>query len=238
MRLLLPLPGEIDPAELPDLYDAPGPHLRAGLVTGLDGTAELSGGSAALGGPADRLVFRALRTVADAVIVGHGTVRAENYRPVPVPPVAAAWRAAHGRAPGIPLVVVSRTGQVDPAARWLAGPAVLVVPENADVPDLPVEVLRLGTRAVDLPALVAALHERRLGRLLCEGGPALLADLLDAGLVDELCLTHAPLLAGGPGLLPRLFEPPVQIELTQLLHDDPGVLMARWRVVRSSRGDA
>ena len=234
MRQLLPVAGDIDPADLPDLYDVTGPWLRAGLVTTLDGIVAVDGTSAGLGGPADRAVFRALRTVADAVVVGHGTAQVEDYRPVPVPPAAAAWRQAHGRSPDVLLVVVSHTGQVDPAARWLAGPAVLVVPHSATVPDLPVEVLRLGRDRVALQDLVQVLHRRGRSRILCEGGPSLLADLLYADLVDELCLTHEPLVGmSGPDLLGYGSDRPTRLELTQLLHDDPGVLLARWRVVRS-----
>ena len=236
MRQLLPASREVHPDELPDLYDGPDPWLRAGFVAGLDGTIAVDGTSTGLGGPADRQVFRALRTVADAVVVGLGTARDEDYGPVPVPAEAARWRGTHGRAPTVPLVVVSRSGRVPPGARWLTGPALLVVPESAEPPALPVEVLRLGRTDVDLVGLVAELHRRGLGRVLCEGGPALLADLLEAGLVDELCLTHAPLLAGGPPLLPRPLVAPARLELTQLLHDDPGALLARWRVVRSGHG--
>lgn len=238
MRQLLPVAREITPEELPDLYDAPGPWLRAGLVTTLDGTVAVDGASAGLSGPADRLVFRALRTVADAVVVGNGTAHAEDYRAIPVPPTAAAWRAAHDRRPDVLLVVVSATGQVDPDARWLTGPAVLVVPDTAQVPDLPVEVWRLGQRTVDLAEMVAALHARGLTRLLCEGGPTLLASLLEARLLDELCLTHSPLVgAVGPDLLAVSPERPQPLALTQLLLDDPGVLLARWRVVRSTGDD-
>ena len=223
------------PLDLPDLYDVPGPWLRAGFVTTLDGTVAVDGTSTGLGGTADKAVFRALRTVADAVLVGHGTARDEDYGAVPVPPAAAAWRANHDRSSDVPLVVISRSGRVDPTARWLSGPALLVVPRSAEVADLPVEVLRVGVDDVDLVELLAELRLRGLTRLLCEGGPGLLADLLAAGLVDELCLTHEPLLLGGPGLLPHPV-PATRLELTQLLVDDPGVLLARWRVVRSADG--
>jgi len=86
----------------------------------------------------------------------------------------------------------------------------------------------------DPAELIAALHERGLTRLLCEGGPALLTTLLHAGLVDDLYLTTSPQLVGtGPYLVHGLLEP-LPLRLVSLLHDEPGVLLGRWSVVRSS----
>lgn len=236
MKLLLPDQRTLTALDLPDLYDEPGPHLRAGFVVSVDGAVAVDGRSNGLSSPADKAVFRALRTVSDAVLVGAGTARQENYGPVQHQPAAGDWRAAHGRAPETPLVIVSRHGQLDPSSRLLAGPVLLAVPESAQVPDLPVEVLRVGADDVDPVVLVAALRARGLHRLLCEGGPQLLTSLVVAGLVDELCLTVAPTAVGtAPGLFGALptTEP---LELVSLVHDDPGVLLARWRVVRS-KGD-
>jgi riboflavin biosynthesis pyrimidine reductase len=82
--------------------------------------------------------------------------------------------------------------------------------------------------------LVADLHARGLKRLLCEGGPSLLTTLLKAGLVDDLYLTVSPQLVGtGPYLIHGL-DAPHPLRLVSLLHDDPGVLLCRWSVVRSA----
>lgn len=226
MRLLHPEPRELAPEDLPDLYDESGPHLRAGFVLSVDGAIAVDGTSAALGSAADKAVFRALRTVCDAVVVGAGTARAEDYGPVRHQPAAAAWRAAHGRTEDTPLVVVSRTGDVPADARFLSGPTLFAVPEGVDVPG---EVVS----SPDPRELVAALHARGLTRLLCEGGPSLLTSLLAAGVVDELCLTTAPTAVGeGPRLLGRV--PRADLALRSLVLDDPGVLLARWSVVPSS----
>ena len=89
--------------------------------------------------------------------------------------------------------------------------------------------------AVDPGAVLAALDARGLRHVLAEGGPWLLAQLVDADLVDELCLTWSPQLVGGPAgritHLPTWFEPPRALTPRHLLHAD-GVLLGRWRVAR------
>jgi riboflavin biosynthesis pyrimidine reductase len=227
VRLLLPDVRDVTAEDLFDLYDVPTPHLRGGFVASVDGVIAIDGTSGPLGSAADKAVFRALRTVCDAVVVGAGTVRDEDYRPVRHGAAAAAWRAAHGRSDSTPIVVVSRTGRLSPDARLLAGPVLLAVPEDAEV-DLDVEVIQ----TTDPAGLVAELHRRGLTRLLCEGGPSLLTALLAGGVVDELCLTTSPKAVGhGPRLLGGASLQ--ELELLSLVHDDPGVLLSRWRVVRS-----
>jgi riboflavin biosynthesis pyrimidine reductase len=216
VRLLLPSVRDLTDADLFELYDAPGPFLRAGFVASVDGAVAVDGRSRALGSPADLASFRALRATCDAVLVGGGTLRSEDYGPVRYGDQAAAWRADHGFAPQPPVVVVSRSGDLG-SGRVLQGPVLL---SGRDLP-------------ADLPGLVAALHTRGLTRLLCEGGPGLLTDLLRADLVDELFLTSSPQLVGdGPHLLAGL-SAPVPLRLVSVVHDDPGVLLCRWSVVRS-----
>lgn len=227
MRLVHPEVRDLDPEDLLDLYDAPGPHLRAGFVASVDGVIAVDGRSAGLGSPADKASFRALRAVSDAVVVGAGTVRTEDYGPVRYGDRARAWRAAHGRSEQPPVVVVSRRGRLDPGARVLQGPVLLAVPEGVETPD-GVDVVR----TTDPVRLRQALHDRGLDRLLCEGGPSLLTDLLRAGAVDELFLTVAPTALGaGPRLLSD--AAPTELALRSLVVDDPGVLLGRWAVVRS-----
>ena len=224
MRLLHPSVREVTDTDLFDLYDGPDRCLRAGFVASVDGAIAVHGVSGGLSSPADKAVFRALRTCTDAIVVGAGTARAENYGPVQYGEPAAAWRAAHGRSSQPPVVVVSRTGQIPP--RLLTGPVILAVPEG--VPTSHDVVIR----TVEPQALVAALYERGLTRLLCEGGPSLLTSLFEAGVVDELCLTTSPMaVGGGPHLLEAV--PRADLRLVSLVHDDPGVLLARWSVVRS-----
>ncbi len=224
MRQLLPEVRDLAPADLFDLYDQAGPFLRANFVSSVDGAIAIKGRSEGLGSPADKAAFRALRATCDAIIVGAGTLRAENYGAVHFGAAASAWRAAHGFAPQPPVVVVSRSGELG-SGRVLEGPVLLSAPRGPEG----VELL-----PTDPASLVAALHERGLTRLLCEGGPALLTTLLRAGLVDELFLTTSPQLVGtGPYLLHGL-DSPYPLRLVSLVHADPGVLLGRWSVVRSS----
>jgi 5-amino-6-(5-phosphoribosylamino)uracil reductase len=227
VRLVHPEVRDLDAEDLYDLYDAPGPHLRAGFVSSVDGIVAIEGRSGALGSPADKASFRALRTVCDAVVVGAGTVRAEDYGPVRYADSARTWRSAHDRAEQPPIVIVSRRGRLDPQAKVLQGPVILAVPEDAEVPE-GIDVVR----TTDPVALRAALHERGLARLLCEGGPSLLTSFLQAGTVDELFLTTAPLAVGdGAPLLSG--AAPTALEMRSLIVDDPGVLLTRWAVVPS-----
>jgi riboflavin biosynthesis pyrimidine reductase len=232
VRLLTP--GD-EVASLEDLYAAPGPLLRAGFVHAVDGVIALDGTSAALGSPADKAAFRALRAVCDAVLVGAGTARAEDYGPVLLSETGTAWRAER-QLSRPPLVLVSRSLDLDPGARCFTGdtrPLVLTCADAtpprglADVADLVVA----GGPSVDLRAGLDALRARGLSHLLCEGGPGLLTDLLRLGLVDELCLTSAPLLAGeGPRLVGALDEP-VRLAPVHLLDGGDGVLLGRYRVL-------
>lgn len=216
MRQLLPEVRDLTDTDLLDLYDVPGPHLRADFVVSVDGAVAVDGRSGPLGSPADKAAFRAMRAVCDAVVVGAGTLRAEDYGPVLLQPQAKAWRERHGRAPEVPVVVVTRSGDLG-SGRVRQGPVLVT---GVDLPH-------------ELPEMVGALHARGLTRLLCEGGPGLLRDLLAADLVDELCLTTTHTVAGvGPRLVEDLGAP-VDLALRTLVHADPGVLLGRWSVVRS-----
>ena len=233
MRLLLPEQRQLN--DLYDLYDTEIACLRGGFVLSTDGAAAVDGQSRPLQGPADKAVFAALRAVCDAVVVGAGTARSEDYGPVRPAAPARAWREAHGRNPA-PLVLVSRSLRLDPTARAFSGDVrpIVVTCAAATAPEglhEVADVVVAGDVEVDLPAAVAALHERGLTRLLCEGGPGLLTDLVRAGLVDELCLTLAPLLVGAaPTLLIGPLAAPVRLELVHRVDGGDGSLLARYRL--------
>ncbi len=236
MRLLLPHPRQLSPDDLHEIYSGQtSPCLRAGFVVALDGGISFAGSSRPLRTPTDEAAFHALRAVADAVVVGAGTVRAEGYGPVRPRPGGLVWRHAHGLPPVPPLVTVSRSLDLDPADRCFSGPSLVVTCASADRHrksrlSAVTEVVVAGEDDVDLSAAVCALHERGFTRLLCEGGPQLLAALLQRGLVEELCLTLTPLLLGAaPHLLPTALTAPQQLELRHLIDGD-GVLLARYAV--------
>lgn len=236
MQLLLPQPRVLAAQELLELYDPP--HgVRAGFVLSTDGGIALDGTSRPLQTGADAAVFHALRGVADAVLVGAGTVRAEDYGPVRPRADAQRWRAQRGRPPQPPLVVVSRSLDLDPAARCFTGPATVVTCAAAAGRDRFPDVIVAGEDEVDLPEALRQLAGRGLTRLLCEGGPRLLTALLRQGVVDELCLTHTPLLLGpAPGLLAEPLDRPVPLDLLHLVDGGDGVLLGRYAVRPAGAG--
>ena len=182
------------------------PWLRVNMVATADGSARAPGGlSDGISSPADKRVFGRLRAYADAVLVGAGTARAENYK-APRPKAGTEERrAAAGQTPVPAVVLVTRSLSLDltgPLFTETLVPTVVVTTASSDESRRAVvarvaDVVVAGDDTVDLPAALAALHERGLVRLHSEGGPHLLGDLAAAGVLDELLLTVSPLLAGG-----------------------------------------
>ncbi len=226
MRRLHPDPADVDASALFDAVDfaalAPPdrPYLVINMVASVDGRAALDGRSAPLGGPADREVFFELRASVDAVLAGTGTLRAEGYGRLVRKPERIAQRVARGLEPEPVALILSRGGDVpteipllqDPEAR----PLVLT-----------------GADAEPAAALRRVRSEHGVRSVLCEGGPALNAGLLAAGVVDELFLTVSPLLAATADPLTIVGDAglaePAGLELVWLLEAD-GMLFLRYAV--------
>jgi riboflavin biosynthesis pyrimidine reductase len=192
---------------LGDLYqvdDAEPTWLRANFVSSLDGAVEVSGVSRALSSPEDQRVLRLLRRQCDALLIGAGTLRAERYGPMVLDEQERVWRRERGMTEHPTLVVVSGSLNMDPAQPAFAeAPVRPLVLTQKSAPAgrraalaVTTDVLTAGTSTVDLAIARDLLHGRGLRRILCEGGPHLLGGLTAADLVDELCLTLSPLLAG------------------------------------------
>ena len=208
--------------DLAVLYAAPAGEafLRVNMVSTVDGS---STGEDALTGSinnaADQRVFVMLRTLADVVIVGAGTAKAERYSPIE----------------GTPIVLVSRKAQIPESLQGApAGSVYLATCSRSDGLASAKEilgadqVLELGSHRVDLPLLKQTLAERGWMSQLCEGGPHLLRDLVFQGCVDELTETTVPRLVAGA--YPRITEGApidVPLRLTMLLEDE-GTLFGRW----------
>jgi riboflavin-specific deaminase-like protein len=250
VRRLLPAPAE--PVELTDAYPAlaarPGrPSLRVNMIASVDGATAVDGLSGGLGGPGDRAVFLHLRSLADVILVGAGTVRAEGYGPPELPAKLREARRERGRAPLPRLAVVSRSCALDwdaPIFRR-AGPRPIVVTverapsERRSAAARVAEVIAAGGEDVDLAAALRELAGLGAETVLAEGGPRLNGALAAAGLVDELCLTVAPRLAGGdsarivagppaPGGAPP-FEP-------AFVGEEDGFLFLRYRPAGAPAG--
>lgn len=183
------------------LYAYPGeldrPYLRVNFVSSADGAVTVGGVSAGLGSPVDRKVFLLLRELADVILVGAGTVRAEGY--------GGARRPTRGRTDPPPIAVITASAALDPGSRLFADtriPPIVFTTEAAPVEQrrrlaaAGAEVVVAGEQLVAIDTLLAVLQQRGLRRVLCEGGPRLHGDLIAADAVDELCLTLAPVLVG------------------------------------------
>jgi riboflavin biosynthesis pyrimidine reductase len=226
--------------DLAALYAYPsGPWLRANMVSSADGAAHLNGVTRGLSSEADRHLFALLRTLADVIVVGAATARTERYAPVRRHELWPDLR--QGRTPTPPIAVVTARLDLDPDSRLIASAppsARTIIITTAQAPadrraalDGRAEIIVAGQETVDLKAAVDALAERGHRRMLAEGGPHLLAQIAAAGLLDELCLTIGPLLAG-PGanriLAGMLYEaPPLPLTLVHVLEDN-GCLFCRY----------
>ncbi len=216
----------------------PAQMVRANMVTSLDGAAAVGGRVRPLTNPVDLDLLHLLRSLADVVLVGAETVRAERYRPVRLSDTECQERRDAGQAEVPPIAVVTRGGDLDLQSPFFsqarARPIILTTkstsPERRDAMAEVAEVVVAGTDSVDLPVALDALRARGLGHVLCEGGPHVLTQLLGADLLDELCLTVSPRLAGwqpvhlGAGVT---LDRPRQLDLVHVL-EDQGFLYLRY----------
>jgi riboflavin biosynthesis pyrimidine reductase len=242
MRRLFP--SEASDVDLIDAYGRPMPSrgrpaVRANMVSSVDGAASARGRSSGLGGPADKILFTALRSLADVILVGWATMRIERYGPVRLDDEARARRTRWGISPVPPVAVLTATCRLDWRLPFFAAaeqrPLIITV-SGADSSDRAeaakvADVIVAGDHQVDLSAALDALGERGHRNILAEGGPHVLAQLASAEVLDELCLTLSPmLLAGDAGriLAGPDIDPAVNLELVHLLEED-GFVFTRYR---------
>jgi riboflavin biosynthesis pyrimidine reductase len=240
IRILPPTGPLTGDDELIEAYalDRSRPGLRINFVTSLDGAAQLDGRSGGLSSDADRKVFGILRRHADAIMVGAGTLREEGYRAVRMGEELREWRTERGLAEHPTLVVVSANLDLDPDSGTFADAPVrpvVLTHSGADEQKQAAlaktaDVVACGESVVDLSAGLDDLRKRGLDQVLCEGGPHLFGALLAADLVDELCLTVSPLLAGpGSGRIIQGATGPVPTTMApvQIIEAD-GFLFTRY----------
>nr|WP_269854864.1 bifunctional diaminohydroxyphosphoribosylaminopyrimidine deaminase/5-amino-6-(5-phosphoribosylamino)uracil reductase RibD [Streptomyces sp. RPT161] len=167
----------------------------------LDGrSAAADGTSRWITAPQARAEVHRLRAESDAVLVGSGTLRADDPQ--------LAVRGVDGDITQPLRVVVDTEATIRPDARVLdsAAPTVVAVAQDADTDHLKAEVLRLPRaadgRGLDPHALLSALYQRDVRSVLLEGGPTLAGAFLAAGVVDKVIGYLAPALLGaGPAAL-------------------------------------
>jgi riboflavin biosynthesis pyrimidine reductase len=230
---------ELDLLGLAEAYAYPGERwLRANFVASADGAAYVDGRSGGLSSAGDKRIFGVLRVLADVVLVGAGTARVEEYKPARKRPSLASLRA--GRPETATIALVTRTvglnlasplfTEAPPDARTVvitcAAADAALRAEAAKVAD----VIVAGDEAVDLGAALDALAERGHGRVLCEGGPHLLGDVKAVGLLDELCLSLSPTVAG-PGasrIVAGQHSAAQEMRVAHVLAEDDGFLFMRY----------
>ena len=243
MERLLPDPGPTSVDEQLHSYEpwtlagSERPFTFTNFVLSVDGHATLEGRAGTLGSRTDIEMLMGLRACADAVMIGAGTMRVERYGRLLPDPSKRAIRERRGL-PHDPLAVLI-SGSLDlpwDAGMFTcgAGRVLIFTASDADPPETatPVRVVRHEGH-VDLALAVEHLRkERGIRALLCEGGPFLHGDLVARGLVDELFVTRAPMVAGGsgPGLMSGLPERGTDLELAWLLREE-SELFARYRVL-------
>lgn len=236
--------GEWSLDALADAYaypDTDGSWLRANMVSTLDGAAQHDGRSQPISCASDMRIFGTLRGLADVVVAGAETVRLEGYRPARAREAFAVRRAAAGQGPAPAVAVVSGSLDLDFSLPLFVSPLVptLLLTGAGAPPDRISEARKAGAEVViagegsrvDPARAVRELADRGLKRLLTEGGPRLLGQFVAAGVLDEMCLTLAPLLtagdaqriAGGPSV-----AMPERFALASVL-EEAGFLFSRYR---------
>lgn len=238
-----PSDAELSDAQLAELYayppDLERPWVRVNFVSSVDGAVSVDGRTAGLATPSDQKVFGLLRELADVVVVGAGTARAEGYRGARTNPALRSARETRGQAPVPPIAVVTASGRLAADAPLFTdttvAPLVITTTRGADAHGdalraAGAQVHTAGVQRVEPATLLAVLAELGLHRVLCEGGPTLFGDLVVEDLVDELCLTTAPVLAlGGAGRIAAgPPTPPRELTLGHVLCDDDGTTLLRW----------
>jgi riboflavin biosynthesis pyrimidine reductase len=245
MRQLLP--SADDTPDLDELYGADARPAPAGrpwvllnMIASVDGATAVDGRSGGLGGDADHQVFAALRAVPDVILVAAGTVRAENYHPVTLPDRHQAERRARGQEPVPQLAIVTRRLDLDlrgPLFAAGARPPIVITSPSADrarrseATAAGADLVLAGTGDdLDLGVALSTLGEMGASIVLSEGGPSFNGSLVAAGLVDEVCLSVAPALVGGPSA--RIAHGPDAVGLERLMLrrvlEDEGYLFLRY----------
>jgi riboflavin-specific deaminase-like protein len=242
MRRLIPEPGETTVEQQLDSYrpwEQPGgerPFVATNFAVTVDGRATISGVSGPIGSDADTEMLSRLRTRFDAVMIGAGTMRVEQYGRLASKQETRERRERIGLGPEPLMVLIS--GRLDlpwdaPLFTAGGGRVLVFTSSEAEPPETATDLVVVRhEEAVDLPAALRHLRaECGIRALLCEGGPHVHSQLWAEDLVDELFLTTAPRLTGAEG--PRMLEGEALPDITELdlawLLEQDGELFARYR---------
>lgn len=215
--------------------------VRANMISSLDGGATDDGKAGGLAGPGDRALFSRMRQEADVILVGASTVRIENYSGAQMSLAERRERQGRGQTEVPPIAIVTHAADFEHDARIFTRtevpPMIMTCRETA-----PEARARFGSTAevvdasgpntdrVDPAVVLAIFAERGLRRVLSEGGPSLISLLTEDDLLDELCVTIAPILVGGAArrIASGSGEAHTRMRRSHLLTDDEGYLYTRY----------
>ncbi|WP_435206662.1 pyrimidine reductase family protein [Micromonospora sp. bgisy143] len=246
MELLWPLESDSTASTLSDtdllsFYSYPeplnAPYIRANLASTVNGNVAAAGQSAGIASHADRILFGRLRRLADVILVGAETVRAEDCRGARKRDDVRAFRLARGQSEVPPVAVVSASANLRPDSRLFTDtyvPPIVLTTEAAPKENVSRlraaggDVLIAGETRLDIDRLNEIFAARGLMRVLCEGGPTLLGSLIAARAVDELCLTITPFVGGAQNLSAGPEVEPSAMQLVSVLTSE-GSLLLRYR---------
>lgn len=220
-----------DERSLPDR-----PWVMLNMVASLDGGTAVDGKSSSLGDHDDMQVFKAIRAVPDVILVGSGTVGAEDYRPVSLDEARRGRRLEMGMTATPTLAIVTGRLSIDPEARVFSNPdykAMIITGTRAD----PTRLMMLGDAADvaildDLSPASILQHLGAAGVVLLEGGPTLNGDFAKAGLIDEINLTIAPSVLSGESrriISGDALDPPMEMTVDRVLHGDDALFVRYLR---------
>lgn len=220
------------------------PWLRVNFVSSLDGAVTVGGRSRGLSSPADQRLLALIRDLSDVVLAGVGTALAEGYRGVRRTEARLERRRRFGFSEVPPIAVVTRSCSLPTDAPLLTDtsvPPIVITCEAAPadrrkaLAEAGAEIILAGDEDVDLHEAVAALGRRGLRRIGCEGGPTLFGELIEQDLVDELCLSVSPQLAGGDAgriATGSPIEQPRGMRLLSVLRAEESLLLLRYARMR------
>ncbi|MFT6564862.1 MAG: riboflavin biosynthesis pyrimidine reductase [Actinomycetes bacterium] len=231
--------GVIKESDLGALYPWPSDRqwIRGMMVTTLDGAARGADDvSGSISSKADKVIFNETRRLADAILIGASTMRIERYQPLKAKPEDQAERAAAGLRSAPVVVMISGSLDIpwdELIFRESAFTPIIITTESVDADALAqarahCEVVVLPGSQVDALAVVKVLTARGWNRIVCEGGPTLLAQLAALNLLDEADISISPLIVGGGQILTGAgLDPPDRYRLEHIIEDN-GFLFNRY----------
>ncbi|MGI9610423.1 MAG: dihydrofolate reductase family protein [Acidimicrobiia bacterium] len=214
------------------------PYVLSNMVSSIDGAIAVDGLSGGLGGPADVKMFMALRSVADVIIAGAGTVRDERYKPPQTSTTAIGLRHQRNQSDRPLIAVVTSSGRLSPDLPLFTDPTyrpLIIVGSNPDqdaldeVADV-ADIVQTEADSVGPEVALSVVHQLGHRIVLLEGGPRLNGAFVEADCIDEWNLTISPNLVGGNAGRASRGEAGVlhHFEVEHVLTAD-GLIFAQWR---------